>query len=447
MRFAFSRFAFSARSTLRFIMPVTRSATRSVPSTPAGGSNGATTSSAVKSSKRKAAEEPTTAKKTPRAKKAKSSDKIAATPLTSDAFIPPPLQNEPGEKTLVPAVLTFSFEEAKAHLIRADHRFEDIFTKLKCKPFEFLEQVHPFRALVESILAQQISWLAARSIIHRFTRLYDPSLPEKAADYSASKSPTSFFPTPYQIANTDIETLKSAGLSTRKAEYVKGLAARFADGRLSTEKLLAADDESLAEMLIEVRGIGRWTVDMFAIFSLRRPNILPVGDLGVQRGMLRWFLSRHSSKHAFTLSPHKLSGGEPNDDKTKQTRASAMGPPPITPAPKTTCGSQLAGDVEPNNDVLPTSSDSQSQSPASIKSIPVFPEPFTPSIDKTLEADAMNTEPLPEGLSVANLKSRLEGKKIKGVFLTPKEMEDLTGSWAPYRSLGVYYMWALSEKN
>ncbi|KAG2750324.1 DNA glycosylase [Suillus brevipes Sb2] len=432
-------------------MPVTRSATRSVASTPVGGSYNTTTalspSVVGKPSKRKAAEEIPTAKKTPRAKKTKSSDESAVAPLTSDAFIPPPPpplpQNESKEKALVPAVLTFSFEEAKAHLIRADHRFEDIFTKLKCKPFEFLEQAHPFRALVESILGQQISWLAARSIIHRFTRLYDPSLPEKAADYSASKSPTSFFPTPYQVANTDIVTLKSAGLSTRKAEYVKDLAARFADERLSTEKLLAADDESLAEMLIEVRGIGRWTVDMFAIFSLRRPNILPVGDLGVQRGMLRWFLSRHSSKHAFTLSPHKLSGGETHDDKTKRASTSAMGPPPTTPALKSTPGSQRTKDVEPDNEVLPTPSESQSQTPALITSIP---EPFTPSINKTLEADAMNSEPLPEGLSVANLKTRLEGKKIKGAFLTPKEMEDLTASWAPYRSLGVYYMWALSEE-
>ncbi|KAG0700712.1 DNA glycosylase [Suillus ampliporus] len=449
-------------------MPVTRSATRSVPSTPVGERNETTTSSVVNSRKRKVVEESTTPKKTPRAKKSKSSDKNAATPLTSDASIPPPpppLQNVPEEEILVPAVLTFSFEEAKAHLIRADHRFEDIFAKLKCKPFEFLEQVHPFRALVQSIVGQQISWLAARSINHRFIRLYDPSLPEKSTDYSASKSPTSFFPTPYQVANTDIVTLKSGGLSTRKAEYVKDLAARFADGRLSTEKLLAADDETLAEMLIEVRGIGRWTVDMFAIFSLRRPNILPVGDLGVQRGMLRWFLSRHSSKHSFTISPHKLSDGEPNADKTEQTSTGTMGPPPTTPAPKITTGSQLTGD---DNDVLPTSSESQSQTPAQVgpadqssvppapllatpsvvstTSIPALPEPFTPSIDKTLEADAMNTEPLPEGLSVVNLKARLDRKKIKGAFLTPKEMEDLTASWAPYRSLGVYYMWALSEE-
>lgn len=154
---------------------------------------------------------------------------------------------------------------------------------------------------------------------------------------------------------------------------------------------------------------------MFAIFSLRRPNILPVGDLGIQRGMLRWFLSRHSSKHTFTLSPHKLSGRKPNDDKPKPASTSAMGPPPATPAPKTTPSSQLTGDVELDNEVLPTSPESQLQAPTLIESTSAFPEPFTPSIEKTLEADAMNTEALPEGLSVANLKSRLEGKKIKYV--------------------------------
>ncbi|KAG1735118.1 DNA glycosylase [Suillus paluster] len=388
-------------------------ATRSAFAESMGENKEPTTSSAVDSRKRKAAGEPTTPKKTPRAKKSKSSDKSIATPLISDVSIPPPpppLQNVPEEETLVPAVLTFSFEEAKVHLIRADHRFEDIFAKLKCKPFEYLEQVHPFRALVQSILGQQISWLAARSINHRFVRLYDPSLPEKPADYSASKSPTSFFPAPYQVANTDIVTLKSAGLSTRKAEYVKDLAARFADGRLSTEKLLAADDKTLAEMLIEVRGIGQ-------------------GDLGVQRGMLRWFLSRHSSKHTFTLSPHKLSDGEPNADKSEQTSTGIMGPPPTTPGPKITTGSQLTGD---DNDALPTSSESQSQTPAQVG-----------------PAD-QSSNLFPKALSVANLKARLEGKKIKdfrrGAFLTPKEMEDLAASWAPYRSLGVYYMWALSEE-
>jgi len=111
-----------------------------------------TSSSSAKSDKRKAADELelTKPKKTPRTKRLpKSSDATAAaTPLALDVFIPPPpppLQNTPEENTLVPAVLTFSFEEAKAHLIRVDHRFQDLFFRLRCKPFETLEQVHPFR--------------------------------------------------------------------------------------------------------------------------------------------------------------------------------------------------------------------------------------------------------------------------------------------------------------
>lgn len=188
-----------------------------------------------------------------------------------------------------------------------------------------------------------------------------------------------------------------------------------------------------------------YAVDMFAIFSLRRPNILPVGDLGVQRGMLRWFLSRHSSKHPFTLSPHKLSGAKSDTNATERTNTSTMGPPP-TPAPRITADSQLT-DAEIDNDVLPTfGSSSQSQTPtpagpadqssvppapllatpsvASLKSIPALPDPFTPSIDQTLNTDPMNTEPLPDDMSVPVLKARFEGKKIKYVIfvcLFPRE--------------------------
>jgi len=160
---------------------------------------------------------------------------------------------------LVPALLSFSFDDAKQHLTGVDYRFKDLFNKMECKPFQQLERVHPFRALVTSILGQQISWLAARSINHKFIRLFDPSIPEKPTDYEAHKSPASFFPTPEQVASTEFAILRTAGLSGRKAEYVHDLASRFADGRLSTEKLIRANDEELAQMLIEVKGIGRWT--------------------------------------------------------------------------------------------------------------------------------------------------------------------------------------------
>ncbi|KAL0072365.1 hypothetical protein AAF712_000128 [Marasmius tenuissimus] len=342
---------------------------------------------------------------------------------------------------LVPAQLSFSFEEAKAHLINADARFEDLFERLPCKPYEELEMVHPFSALTISILGQQISWLAARSIKHKFIRMFNPDIPENHADYPES----AYFPTPGQVASTDIPTLRTAGLSQRKAEYVQDLALRFADGRLSTKKLLAADDEELAQMLIEVRGIGRWTVDMFAMFSLRRPDILPVGDLGVQRGMVRWFLAQHSPTYNVTISPQKETRKpkpKPSSstadvlDQTLGESASQTETPPadlssLPPAPETPKRKNKT--KKKNND--------EEAGP--------IPPPFTPSIEKALrkpggEGDLL--PPLPEGLSVSVLKTRLDGKKkIKGAFLTPSEMEVLTESWRPYRSLGVYYMWALAD--
>ncbi|KAF9227445.1 DNA glycosylase [Gyrodon lividus] len=490
-------------------MPETRSAKRvslapkeSVPPTPTR-----------MVAKRKAA--PAAASNTPPAKRSKLSNvQVSTLKSNTDALgqvLPPPAPLGPKEEQpLVPAVLGFSFEDAKAHLVNIDSRFAELFTRLRCKPFEYLEQVHPFRSLVVSILGQQISWLAARSINHKFIRLYDPSLPEKPDDYSHIKSPTSFFPTPCQVANTEIATLKTAGLSTRKAEYVKDLASRFADGRLSTSKLLAAEDGELAAMLIEVRGIGRWTVDMFALFTLRRPNVLPVGDLGVQRGMLRWF-----GRTSFGIKPEIGEG----DEDTKQANSGIEGLKPTgdskangkrkgtvpgTTAPATpmkpltaptgtqgldkedgtktgvadeanalptfTANGVLEGgthsmdpavpedisSVPPSSLLQTPSASTITSTPSGLLPIPSLPQPFTPSINKVIEGSDVGsgtngnlspwTRPLPEGLTHGTLKSRLDGKKIKGAFLTPQEMEALTQEWVPYRSLAVYYMWALAEE-
>lgn len=97
------------------------------------------------------------------------------------------------------------------------------------------------------------------------------------------------WPTPAVVAETSIEKLRTAGLSQRKAEYVQGLAEKFASGELTTEMLLNASDEELLEKLIAVRGLGRWSVEMFACFGLKRMDILSTGDLGVQRGMAAFF--------------------------------------------------------------------------------------------------------------------------------------------------------------
>jgi len=83
----------------------------------------------------------------------------------------------------------------------------------------------------------------------------------------------------------DIPTLRTAGLSQRKAEYIQGLAEKFASGELSAQMLVEATDEEVLEKLIAVRGLGRWSVEMFACFALKRLDIFSTGDLGVQRGM------------------------------------------------------------------------------------------------------------------------------------------------------------------
>lgn len=136
---------------------------------------------------------------------------------------------------------------------------------------------------MSSILGQQVSWLAARSIQHKFCRIWAPHLPEKLPPPdSAVPRVEDPFPTPQQVLDTPDrrETLRNAGLSYRKVEYVVELAERFHDGRLDARKLWDMDDEDVMKTLIEVRGIGAWTVNMFEIFSLKRQDICPVGDLG-----------------------------------------------------------------------------------------------------------------------------------------------------------------------
>ncbi|KZT72197.1 DNA glycosylase [Daedalea quercina L-15889] len=418
-----------------------------------------TTETTVKSTKRKTTPgaEKTSRKKT-KSKEASEGKSSESQPLSNDAVtkpIPLPLsQSTENAPALVPAVLTFSFEEAKQHLTRVDPRFEDVFRRLKCKPFEHLERLDPFQTLVNSIMGQQISWLAARSITHKFVRLFDPSLPEKPVDHSSA---TSFFPSARQVAGMDIATLRSAGLSGRKAEYVLDLASRFADGRLSTEKLLAANDEDLYEILTAVRGIGRWICSRYSPCGAPT-SYLSVRDLGVQRGVLRWFLSLHApTAYPLTISPAKLPKNPEEEEKAKKSKDSDDILPVIE---EDAAGSQSqTRALTPDLSSDPPAPSALAETPAAngkSQALPddedsgmLLPTPFTPSINKTLNmianADGFAPPPLPEGLTAGVLKSRLQGKKTKGVLLTPKEMEELTDSWRPYRSLGVYYMWALAE--
>ncbi|KIK67439.1 hypothetical protein GYMLUDRAFT_37561 [Collybiopsis luxurians FD-317 M1] len=421
-------------------MPTTRSASRTTPVV----AEGNPTPRAPKRKSKEAPSTPDTKEKKPRLTQKPSQVLSPVSQAQIEEF-----QNnlpEPGPaEELVPAKLSFDFEEAKKHLISADPRFQILFDRVHCKPFERLETVHPFRALTTSIIGQQISWIAARSVNHKFVRLFNPSLPEKVTDYQEQATSTSFFPTPQQVANTDLGILRTAGLSARKAEYVRDLATRFADGRLSTEKLLKADDDELAEMLTEVKGIGRWTVDMFSIFTLRRPNILPVGDLGVQRGMLRWYLGLHSPTYSCSVSPDKA-GRDSKDENGSDAETGTLpilSDRPATPEKDSPTPPLDLSSIPPAPPATPNKNEAGSN-------VATIPPPMTPSVAQTIIKVENSTGyvplPLPEGLSASSLQSRLDGKKkIKGAILTPNEMEMLSANWQPYRSIGVYYMWALAK--
>ncbi|HLG36797.1 MAG TPA: DNA-3-methyladenine glycosylase 2 family protein, partial [Nitrososphaera sp.] len=94
------------------------------------------------------------------------------------------------------------------------------------------------------------------------------------------------FPSPKRILSTNEQEFREAGLSRQKIGYIRDLAARVADGRLKLDLITDLEDSKVVEQLVQVKGIGKWTADMFMIFCLGRPDVLPVGDLGLRRAMM-----------------------------------------------------------------------------------------------------------------------------------------------------------------
>ena len=135
-----------------------------------------------------------------------------------------------------------------------------------CGSLHLVARGDPFTTLARAIVGQQISVKAAASVWNRFD--------------AACRQVT-----PQRVARMRIATLRGCGLSQRKAEYVKDLAQRFHSGQVDPTRWPDRDDEAIIEELVAVRGIGRWTAEMFLIFNLLRPDVLPVDDLGLVRGI------------------------------------------------------------------------------------------------------------------------------------------------------------------
>jgi len=129
----------------------------------------------------------------------------------------------------------------------------------------------PFQTLVRAIVGQQISIKAADSIWARFAALAEDIAPQR-------------------IAILEADALAACGLSRRKVEYVQDLAGHFIDGRIAPKRWQRTDDEAVIAELIDVRGIGRWTAEMFLIFYLRRADVWPLDDIGLQKAAALHYL-------------------------------------------------------------------------------------------------------------------------------------------------------------
>ncbi|KAK4068752.1 uncharacterized protein Triagg1_7112 [Trichoderma aggressivum f. europaeum] len=200
---------------------------------------------------------------------------------------------------LKPTTTATILQEACDHLIKVDERMRPLVEKHHCRSFSpegLAEKIDPFESLVSSIISQQVSGAAAKSIQNKFIALFYPEdgdASSQPADGDASSKKR--FPIPSEVAACSIERLRTAGLSQRKAEYVQGLAEKFASGEITAQMLHDAPYDELMERLIAVRGLGKWSVEMFACFALKRMDVFSLGDLGVQRGMAA-FVGRDVAK-------------------------------------------------------------------------------------------------------------------------------------------------------
>jgi DNA-3-methyladenine glycosylase II len=156
------------------------------------------------------------------------------------------------------------------HVSRADARIRKLVERHG--RIQFRPRGRPFDALVQSILSQQLNGKAAESIISKMYRLFLPGRP-----------------TAERLKAIPAARLRSVGVSPQKVGYLKDLAASVLDGKLILSRLSHKSDEEIILMMDQVKGVGRWTAQMVLIFSLGRPDVLPVDDFGIRTAIKRTY--------------------------------------------------------------------------------------------------------------------------------------------------------------
>lgn len=163
-----------------------------------------------------------------------------------------------------------NFQKAAEYLSAHDPVLADVIKKAPLP--SFVPHKNYYQELVESIISQQLSVKAAATILKRFKELF-------SAD----------FPSPEEIIATDIEALRGVGLSRQKASYIKDLAARVLDGSVQFSHLDSLTNQEIIDELVQIKGVGVWTVHMFLLFCMGRLNVLPTGDLGIRNGIQKLY--------------------------------------------------------------------------------------------------------------------------------------------------------------
>ena len=170
--------------------------------------------------------------------------------------------------------MTVDYAKARRLLARRDPVLRDLMRTHGPCGLAARQHTNPFKALIRAIVGQQLSAKAAATIFSRFENLFEA------------------FPTPSQVLAVPDDRLRAVGLSSQKLGYLRDLCSRIEAGQLPLDVFDRMDDESVVERLTQVKGIGRWTAEMFLIFRLQRPDVLPVGDLGIVKAVQRAYKLR-----------------------------------------------------------------------------------------------------------------------------------------------------------
>jgi len=161
------------------------------------------------------------------------------------------------------------WDDACKHLVKRDRVMKKLIPQFGEAR---LQSGDAFATLARSIVGQQISVKSAQSAWHRWVELM-PKLQPSA------------------VLGLSVEAQRAAGLSARKVDYLRDLAEHFASGQVHVRQWAQMEDEAIIEELVAIRGIGRWTAEMFLIFHLMRPNVMPLDDIGLLKGISQNYFS------------------------------------------------------------------------------------------------------------------------------------------------------------